>query len=244
VADGLIVVVSRFEFAKRLRQEFEEPGIRIREVESWKGALDLLEVDDSIASLAIIDAELASDFAESSPSDRRLHSQSSWPVFLISESTPSQEQVTDAYRAGFIGYLSCESPLEETVFRVQACIDNRDQRTYTATPRAAILGPVRLTVRNREGDRSASGLLGNISRTGMMLRMISPPEVGSRVTASLWLQQRLEPIAFHGRVVWRDGGAGSGFAGAAGIEFDEMDAPNQSFLLDYVLRVLDKRTPR
>ncbi len=236
----LIVVASGLKFSEPLRQGLEGLGARLCEVESWKEARDLLEDDDNAVSLAIIDAELV--LAQSSTARPQLDSGAHWPAFLMSERAPSAQIVVNAYRLGFLGYLSHECPLEETVFRVRAYLENHDPRHYTTAPRASIIGPVQLTLRDDDAARPLSGLQFNISRTGMMLRMISAPPVRTRVTVSLWLPQELEPISLHGHVVWVEGHSGRHVAGAIGIEFEEANAANQKTLLNYILRTIEDQT--
>jgi len=120
VPNYLIVVASRFEFAEPLRRGLEELGVELCEVEGWKEARDLLEKNDNRPSLAIIDAELVPDIAQSSAASPQLDPGARWPAFLISETAPSSQLVAESYEAGFLGYLSCECPLEETLFRVRA----------------------------------------------------------------------------------------------------------------------------
>ena len=175
--DYLIVVASQFKFSGPLRRGLEGLGAELCEAESWKEARDLLEVDDNRASLAIIDAELVPDFAQSSAARPQLDPDTRWPIFLISEATPSSQLVADSYRAGFLGYLSCECPLEETLFRVRAYLENHDQRHYASAPRVSIIGPARVKLRDDDKAPQISGLMINISRTGMMLRAVSAPEV-------------------------------------------------------------------
>jgi hypothetical protein len=79
---------------------------------------------------------LIPDFAQGSAAHPEFDAAARWPTFLICESTPSSQLVADCYRAGFLGYLSCEWPMEETVFRVRAYLENHDQRHYTSAPRA------------------------------------------------------------------------------------------------------------
>jgi Tfp pilus assembly protein PilZ len=240
--DYLIVVASQFKFAEPLRQGLEGLGVELCEAESWKEARDLLEVDDNRASLAIIDAELVPDFAQSSAARPQLDPDTRWPIFLISEATPNSQLVSDSYRAGFLGYLSCDSPLEETLFRVRAYLENSHPRHYTSTPRASVIGPVRLILRDDDAAPLVSGLMINISRTGMMLRAVSAPEVGTRVTVSFWLPQELQPISLRGRVVWLEAQSGSHTARSVGIEYEETNATNQNALLDHVLRAIEDQT--
>lgn len=240
VPDYLIVVASRPKFSEPLRQALEGLGARLCEVESWKEARDLLEDDDDAVSLAIIDAELVLD--PSSTARPRLDAGAGWPAFLLSQRAPSSQVVVNAYRLGFLGYLSHECPLDETVFRVRAFLENQDPRHYSTAPRVSMIGPVQLTLRDDDAARPLSGLQFNISRTGMMLRTISTPPVRTRVTVSLWLPQELEPISIHGHVVWVEGDSGRHVAGAIGIEFEESDSANQKTLLAYILRTIEDQT--
>ncbi len=150
--------------------------------------------------------------------------------------------VADCYRAGFLGYLCCEWPMEETAFRVRAYLENHDPRHYTSAPRASVFGPARLRLRDDDAAAPVSGLVINVSRTGMLLRAISAPEVGTRVTVSLWLPQELRPISLHGRVVWLEAQSGSHTARSVGIEYEETNATNQNALLDHVLRAIEDQT--
>ncbi len=242
--DYLVVVASNFEFAEPLRRGLEGLGVELCEVEDWKEARDLLEADDNRPSLAIIDAELVPDFAQRSAASPQLEPEQHFPVFLICETTPSSELIADCYRAGYLGYLSCEWPLEETLFRVRAYLENHDPRHYSSAPRASVIGPVRL--KNRDDDAAApiSGLVVNVSRTGMLLRAVSAPEVGTRVTVSLWLPPEQQSISLHGRVVWLEAQPGSHTAGAFGIEYEESNATNQSALLEHVMRTIEDQTAR
>ena len=242
MTDYLIVVASKFGFDESLIRGLEGLGVELCEVEGWKEACNLLEADDNRASLVIVDAELVPDFAQSSAASPQLEPGERWPAFLISEETPSSQVVADSYRAGFLGYLSCESPLEETLFRVRAYLENSHPRHYTSAPRASVIGPVRLILRDDDAAPLVSGLMINISRTGVMLRAISAPEVGTRVTVSFWLPQELQPISLHGRVVWLEAQTGSHTAGSVGIEYEETNATNQNALLDHVLRTIEDQT--
>ena len=240
--DYLVVVASKFEFAEPLRRGLEGHGVELCEVAGWKEARDLLEVDDNRVSLAIIDAELAPDVAQSFAARPQLDPGARWPVFLISETAPSSELVADCYRAGFLGYLSCECPMDETQFRVWAYLENHDRRHYSSAPRASIIGPVRLKLRDEDAAAPVSGLVINVSRTGMMLRAVSAPEVGTRVTVSLWLPQEQKAISLHGRVGWLEAQPGSHTAGSVGIEYEESNAKDQSALLEHVLRTIEDQT--
>jgi Tfp pilus assembly protein PilZ len=241
VTDYLVVIASKFQFDESLIRGLKGLGVELREVEDWKEARDLLEADDNRASLAIIDAELVPDFAQSSSESPQLEPGTRWPAFLISEARPSSQLVADSYRAGFLGYLSCECPLEETLFRVRAYLENQNPRHYASAPRVSIIGPARLKLRDDDKAPQISGLMINISRTGMMLRAVSTPEVGTRVTVSLWLPQELKPISLHGRVVWIEAQAGGRTAGSVGIEYEESSAANQDILLDHVLSTIESQ---
>jgi Tfp pilus assembly protein PilZ len=244
VTDYLVVVASTFRFSEPLTRGLEGLGVELREVENWKEARDLLEADDNRASLVIIDAELVPDLAQSSAASPQLKPGERWPAFLISEARPSSRLVADSHRAGFLGYLSCECPLEETLFRVKAYLENHSPRHYTSAPRVSIIGPVRLKLRDDDKAPQISGLMINISRTGMMLRAISAPEVGTRVTISLWLPQELKPIDLNGRIVWLETQSGARTASSVGIEYEESSAANQDILLDYILSTIEAQTAK
>lgn len=242
MTDYLIVIASKFRFDESLIRGLEGLGAELCEVEDWKEARDLLEEDDNRVSLVIVDAELTSDFAQSSDASPQLEPGECWPAFLISEETPSSQAVADSFRAGFLGYLSCASPLEETLFRVRAYLENHNPRHYTSSPRASVIGPARLRLRDDDKAPQISGLMINISRTGMMLRAVSAPEVGTRVTVSLWLPQELKPISLHGRVVWLESQSGGRTASSVGIEYEDSSTANQDILLDHILSTIEAQT--
>ena len=236
-SDPLVVLVTHAEFEDRLTRALSECGIRIGSASSWTDARAALERDDSTAKLAIVDVERSTDLEPVASGDQLLEGQVSWPVFLSCKTPPTPEASGRAYRSGILGYLHEQAPLQETLFRVQACLELREPRSYLSPPRATALIPVQLTVEGDDQMPPQGGLVGNLSRTGMMLRVITPPSLGSRVTVSFWLPQRPEPLRCSGRVAWSDAESG-GSASGIGVEFEEMDATSQALILDYVLHIL------
>ena len=159
----------------------------------------------------------------------------SWPVFLTCERPPTPEQVAEAHRHGIVGYLHKQDDLAEILLRVNAYLEGRLATNHTSALRTRVLASVELRSDSPHDDDLRFGLVRNISRTGMLVSVVSPPAVGSKVRLSFLLPTRSAPIRCDGRIVWLQSDRGPPGGTDAGIEFEHLQPDDSEFLHRFVL---------
>ena len=156
-------------------------------------------------------------------------------MFLTCEGPPTPEQVAEAHRHGIVGYLHSQEDIEEIVLRVNAYLEGRLATGYTSALRARVLVRVELRSDDPADADPNFALVRNISRTGMLVSVVSPPAVGSKVRLSFQLPPRTTPIRCDGQIVWLQSGRGPSGGTDVGIEFEGLQPEDREFLRSFVL---------
>ncbi len=109
--------------------------------------------------------------------------------------------------------------------------------------RAAIRMPSGLPVNCRVGQAWAQGIIGNISRMGMFVKLETPAGLGQQVLLQFILPEIARIFEVHARVVWaarRDQGAA---VPGMGLEFTDLDEAGSSHINAFVRLELEKFGP-
>ena len=124
---------------------------------------------------------------------------------------------------------------DQLPYRVRAILNPRE-----ADQRAAVRAPSGLPVNVRVASTVTQGIIGNISRVGMFVKLEGPPGSGQEVLLQFILPDIARLFDVRARVVWaarRD--TGSPVPGM-GVEFVNLDAAGASQINAYVRRELEK----
>lgn len=124
---------------------------------------------------------------------------------------------------------------DQLPYRVRAVLNPKE-----ADQRAAVRMPSGLPVNVRLGSTVTQGIIGNISRVGMFVKVEGPPGPAQVVLLQFILPDIARLFEVRGRVVWsarREAGAA---IPGMGVEFLELDEAGASQLSAYVRRELEK----
>jgi len=127
---------------------------------------------------------------------------------------------------------------DQLPYRVRAVLNPRE-----ADQRAAVRAPSGLPVNLRVGSTVTQGIIGNISRVGMFVKLEAPPASGQEALLQFILPDIAWLFEVRARVVWaarRDAGAA---VPGMGAEFLNLEAAGASQINAYVRRELEKFGP-
>jgi uncharacterized protein (TIGR02266 family) len=127
---------------------------------------------------------------------------------------------------------------DQLPYRVRALISHKE-----GDQRAAVRMPSGLPVNVRSGQAWTQGIIGNISRTGMFVKLEAPPAAGQQVTIQFILPDIPRLFEAQARIVWaarREGGAS---VPGMGVEFVGLDATGASQINAFVRMELEKFGP-
>ena len=232
----VLVLEGAADFREALDRGLSDSGTIVHAAGTWEAADRLLERLGSAFSLAILDPDLPGAVPRDASRFPTLPN-GRWPVFLTCESPPTPEQIAEAHRRGIIGYLHRQADMEEILLRVNAYLEGRLVTSHAHALRVRVLACVEMCSSGSQDGDPVSGLLRNISRTGMLLSMISPPALGTKIRLSFQLPSRTTQIRCNGRVVWLQSEHGPG-GPDAGIEFEDLQPDDAEFLHRFVLERL------
>ncbi len=239
----VVVFDGSVEFREALRTGLRGLGIDVHVAGTWKEAQELLELGGVTPALAIVDADLPGRPPELAPEALVQSADELCPTLISCESGPVREEIAaGGRRDGVVGTLDRWAELEETLFRVQAHLAGRLTTSYVSALRTRTLAPVQLTPLEGNDRRPQVGLVRNLSRTGILLSVVTPPAVGMRLGLSFRLPPRMSPIECTGRAMWAESDGPGASGSGVGIEFDELAADDAEAVSGYVLGRLKSST--
>ena len=156
-------------------------------------------------------------------------------VFVLCDHEPAAEVAAAALKAKTLGCLAREAPFEETLFRIHAYLQGRSASQYRASPRSHIMGNAEVSRADAGAGPPLSGVILNLSRTGILIGAVALPEVGCQVTLRIDLPSIAKPIRARGIIVWLGEDRVGSSPRQAGIRFDELDPPDAESISRYVL---------
>ncbi len=124
---------------------------------------------------------------------------------------------------------------DQLPYRVRALLNPREP-----DQRAAVRTPSGLPVNVQVGAATVQGVIGNISRIGMFVKLESPPTPGQEVQLQFILPNIVRLFEVQARVVWsvhRDAGAP---VPGMGVEFTNLDAAGASQINAFVRMELER----
>lgn len=239
----VVVFDGAAEFREALRAGLGALGIDVHVAGSWKEAQELLELGGVTPALAIVDADLPGRPPELGPEALVQCADEGCSTLISCEFGAVREEIAArSRRDGVVGYLDRSAELEETLFRVQAHLAGRLTTSYVSALRTRTLAPVQLTPLDGDDRRPQVGLVRNLSRTGILLSVVKPPAVGTRLSLSFRLPARMSPIECTGWVIWAESDGPGDSGSGVGIEFDELAADDAEAVSGFVLEKLRSST--
>jgi len=145
------------------------------------------------------------------------------PVLIFSGTIANADEVKELAALGVAGYVNEYSAVQHILPSLAPHLfpDNFNRRS---SPRV-VLG---IPIQYRFGNTIAAALTLNLSHGGIAIRTTSPLEGGAKIKVRFRMPGSKKDIDAEGRVAWSDRRVGMG------IQFETVDAPNQSIIDNFV----------
>jgi len=145
------------------------------------------------------------------------------PVLIFSGTIANADEVKELAALGVAGYVNEYSAVQHILPSLAPHLfpDNFNRRS---SPRV-VLG---IPIQYRFGNTIAAALTLNLSHGGIAIRTTSPLEGGAKIKVRFRMPGSKKDIDAEGRVAWSDRRVGMG------IQFEIVDAPNQSIIDNFV----------
>jgi uncharacterized protein (TIGR02266 family) len=217
IADDTAFVRDRFQSA------LEHGGHRAIAVKSAPELLALLRSDLAQIDLLVLDLRLSSAPGIDLVRSIRQLDGGRLPLLVFSGTIANADEVRDLATLGVSGYVNEYSATQHILPSLAPHLfpDNFNRR---ASPRV-VLG---IPVQYRFGNTIAAALALNLSHGGIAIRTTSPLEAAARIKVRFRVPGSKRDIDVEGRVVWSDPRVGMG------IEFEQVDAPSQTLIDNFV----------
>ena len=217
VADDTAFVRDRF------RAALEHAGHKAITVKSAAELLARIKADLATIDLIVLDLRLPNaPGVELVRSIRKLDA-GTLPILVFSGTIGSAEEVKQLAALGVAGYVNEYSAVQHILPSLAPHLfpDNYNRR---GSPRV-VLG---IPIQYRFGNTIAAALTLNLSHGGIAIRTTSPLDGGSKIKVRFRMPGSKKDVDAEGRVAWSDRRVGMG------IQFDKVDAANQSIIDNFV----------
>ena len=217
IADDTAFVRDRFKTA------LEAAGHRAVTVRSAAELLARVRADLDHLDLLVIDLRLPYAAGVELVRGIRKLDGGKLPILIFSGTISNADEVRDLAALGVAGYVNEYSAVQHILPSLAPHLfpDNFNRR---GSPRV-VLG---IPIQYRFGNTIAAALTLNLSHGGIAIRTTSPLDGGSKIKVRFRMPGSKKDVDAEGRVAWSDRRVGMG------IQFDKVDAANQSIIDNFV----------
>jgi uncharacterized protein (TIGR02266 family) len=224
VTTKTIVVADDTAFVRdRFRAAVEGAGHKAIAVKSAAELLARVRADLTQIDLIVLDLRLPHQPGVDLVRAIRKLDDGKLPVLIFSGTIASADEVRDLAALGVAGYINEYSAVQHILPSLAPHLfpDNFNRRS---SPRV-VLG---IPIQYRFGNTIAAALTLNLSHGGIAIRTTSPLDGGAKIKVRFRMPGSKKDIDAEGRVAWSDRRVGMG------IQFETVDAPNQSIIDNFV----------
>src|SRR3954447_1768929 len=224
VSAKTVVIADDTSFVRdRFRTALENAGHKAIAVKSAVELLARVRADLNDIDLIVLDLRLPSAPGVDLVRTIRKLDDGRLPILIFSGTIANAEEVRDLAALGVAGYVNEYSAVQHILPSLAPHLfpDNFNRRS---SPRV-VLG---IPIQYRYGNTIAAALTLNLSHGGIAIRTTSPLDGGSTIKVRFRMPGSKKDIDAEGRVAWSDRRVGMG------IQFEIVDAPNQSIIDNFV----------
>jgi len=224
VGTKTVVIADDTAFVRdRFRSAIENAGHKAILVKSAAELLARVRADLAQIDLVVVDLRLPHAPGVDLVRSIRKLDEGRLPVLIFSGTIASADEVRDLAALGVAGYVNEYSAVQHILPSLAPHLfpDNFNRR---GSPRV-VLG---IPIQYRFGNTIAAALTLNLSHGGIAIRTTSPLDGGAKIKVRFRMPGSKKDVDAEGRVAWSDRRVGMG------IQFDKVDASNQSVIDNFV----------
>src|SRR3954467_15903789 len=224
VGTKTVVIADDTAFVRdRFRSAIENAGHKAILVKSAAELLARVRADLAQIDLIVVDLRLPHVPGVDLVRSIRKLDDGRLPVLIFSGTIANADEVRELAALGVAGYVNEYSAVQHILPSLARHLfpDNFNRRS---SPRVMLGIPIQY----RFGNTIAAALTLNLSHGGIAIRPTSPLEGGAKIKVRFRMPGSKKDIDAEGRVAWSDRRVGMG------IQFEIVDAPNQSIIDNFV----------
>jgi uncharacterized protein (TIGR02266 family) len=224
VGTKTVVVADDTAFVRdRFRTAIENAGHKAILVKSAAELLARVRADLDHIDLIVVDLRLPHAPGVDLVRALRKLDDGKLPVLIFSGTIANADEVRELAALGVAGYVNEYSAVQHILPSLAPHLfpDNFNRRS---SPRV-VLG---IPIQYRFGNTIAAALTLNLSHGGIAIRTTSPLDQGARIKVRFRMPGSKKDVDAEGRVAWSDRRVGMG------IQFDKVEAANQSVIDNFV----------
>jgi len=199
-------VVAIFEEPSAFRNNVAEAvidlGYQIEAVGNWGEACAFMERPGQRIDIGVLAMQLPGAPQESLLLALQERFVTRFPFFSSVGHRPDSQVCLEVRQRGGCGFIERQSSIREIAFRIDACMRGLKPSTFVAAPRVPLAIPVLYSVATQTLQTWRTGILRNLSRSGVYMSTPFLPQTGEVLELSFALSpEGFEHMRCHGRVV-------------------------------------------
>lgn len=232
----ILVIEDSQVLREAIHELLAHEGFRVTAIGGGAGARKVLEARAAEFHLIVVNLHLASP-GEFDVLEWLRAQRARLPIPILALTGPTRMALTVERLRGLeaAGVQDTRTLWDQLPYRVRALVSTRE-----GDQRAAVRMPSGLPVNCRIGQTWVQGTIGNISRTGMFVKMGTPPASGQPVLVQFILPDIPRLFELRTRVVWSARADATATVPGMGLEFLDLDEAGAGQINAFVQLELEK----